>query len=308
MDSLYTEKEKQLLEALELLNKENKDFIKNSKEYQIGRKLCKLMGLLNYHNLKKEIKERKAHKLLPEIDYEEDKDTIFTYCHKKNVKIAIYTCIIGNYDSPIAPLFTDYNCEYFLYTDNEKLETKIWQKRNIPEDILKLKDNTLINRYVKFHPHALFQDFDYSIYVDGNILIVSDVSSFINTISDNGISIHKHQSRRCIYDELIQCQAVGKGNINKLKEQVQRYKAEGMPEDYGLLECNVLVSDLKNEKAKKIFNLWWSEFLNSGGKRDQISLPYILWKEGITTDAIGTLGNSVAENSKLKIINHNKLK
>ena len=301
---MYSELEKQLIVALDNMNYESKKILPKSKEYRLGKKIYKIISLLNYSNLKYIIKEQRLLKKLPKIETE-GKKTEYGY-YEKNGKIAIYTCITGNYDNVIEPLFRDYNCEYYIYTDNDDIKTGIWQKRKIPQKIASLQDKTLINRYIKFHPHELFQDFDYAIYIDGNILIVSNISAFVNKIGKQGIAFHKHHARQCIYDELERCKLVKKGNIEKIEKQLQKYKADGMPKQYGLLECNVIATDLKNTKAKMILESWWNEFITSEGKRDQIALPYILWKYKISVDDVGTLGTNVIENPKLRVLKHNK--
>ncbi len=78
-----------------------------------------------------------------------------------------------------------------------------------------------------------------------------------------------------------------------------------MPTNYGLLECNVIVSDLKSENSAKILDEWWKEFVNSNSMRDQISLPYVLWKLKYNIEDIGNLGNNVRNNPKIQIIKHN---
>ena len=156
------------------------------------------------------------------------------------------------------------------------------------------------------HPHELFEDkYDYSIYVDGNILCVSDVSSFVNEINNKiGIAMHKHCCRNCIYDEAKILKIVKKGNLKKLDEQIQKYKNKRFPEKYGLLEANVIVTDLNNNYAKKIYNDWWEEFASTKSNRDQISLPYILWNNNVEIDKVGTLGNNVYDNPKIQKKDH----
>lgn len=155
------------------------------------------------------------------------------------------------------------------------------------------------------HPAEIFEGYDYSIYIDGNIKLISTISKLIQKVNENrGLAIHKHSSNNCISKEILDCRAYGKGNLKKLKEQVNRYFEKGFPKEYGMLECNVLVMDLKNKEAIHIFEDWWKEYLNSESRRDQIALPYVLWKNNVKVEEIGTLGENINKNPLFKINSH----
>ena len=76
-----------------------------------------------------------------------------------------------------------------------------------------------------------------------------------------------------------------------------------MPHNYGLLQCNVIVREHHNEMCKKIMEEWWEEFLKHP-QRDQISLPYVLYKNKIPTNKISILGNNVYNNPSFRVILH----
>jgi len=82
------------------------------------------------------------------------------------------------------------------------------------------------------------------------------------------------------------------------------YKQESFPFHYGMLEANVIVCDLKNKVAKKVMNDWWDDFVQKESYRDQLSLPYVLWKNHIIPEEIGTLGSNVYENYAINIEKH----
>lgn len=286
------------IEEIELLNKE----YLNDKYYNLGKRYSKIINfvkkgkilnllqlLINYRKKKCVIDEN--------IEYKK-------YKNKENKKIVIYTCITGNYDKVEEPIYQE-DIEYILFTNNTKITSKKWKVVNIPKEILALEDNIKINRYIKMHPKELFPQYDYAIYLDGNIKIISSITDFINNINTKtGLAIHRHCGYDCIYEEVKNCIANGKGNSLNLKKQINRYKKQGFPRNYGLLECNVLVSDLNNNVAIDIFNNWWNEYIYTESKRDQIALPYTLWKNDIEINDIGNLGYNVNKNYKIKINSH----
>ena len=296
-----------LIKKIEELNSE----YLNSKYYSLGKYVSYLINLLHKKKyltffrmimLHFKNKKNKSNKNKTDIIFDSTK-----YVAKQNndKKIVVYTCITGKYDSIEEPLIMESNCDYVLYTNNQDLKSDNWQIRDIPNSIATLEDNIKINRYIKMHPKELFEEYDNAIYIDGNIKIISRISDFINKIDNStGLAIHRHCVNNCIYKEIKTCKAYGKGNYKKLHQQAKRYKQEGFPENFGMVECNVLVSNLKNDNQKVIFNGWWEEYLKSESLRDQIALPYVLWKNKFKIEQIGNLGNNVNLNKSIKINSH----
>lgn len=222
-----------------------------------------------------------------------------------SVRIAVYSCITGNYDSLIEPFFSIEGIDYIMFTDNSKLKSEKWQIRTIPDEISNWNDKTLINRYIKMHPDVVGTDYDYALYIDGNICVVSNIRNMINAIPPSfGFALHQHISRDCVYDEVKSCKYTKKGRVEKLEKQVTRYRKEGLPAHYGLLEATVILTDLHNSFALDIQEKWWQEYIVSESLRDQISLPYVLWKNGITPSDINKLGCPIQENPKFRKYNH----
>lgn len=233
-----------------------------------------------------------------------DNDFVVAEERKDRPKIVVYSCVTGNYDETSKPRHTFGNIDYVIFTD-DKVKLDGWTIRAIPKEY-RQETPALTNRYIKMHPYELFagSDYEYSIYVDGNIEIVGDLTPMTYVTGKFGLAMHRHAMRDDIRKEVYACIAQKKGNKKKLLEQLKRYKKAGFPKKYGMLECNVIVTDLKNQYAKKILESWWSEFLRSGSMRDQIAMPYILWKKGYAIENIGNLGYNVYRNPKLRKREH----
>lgn len=224
----------------------------------------------------------------------------------KRPRIVVYTCITGGYDKIIEPNYCFDNIDYCLFSD-KNIKAKKWVVRQIPEEC-KMNNNILTNRFIKMHPHLLFSGskYDYSIYVDGNIKIVSDLTPMTNNLGKLGLAFHRHALRDDISKEVKACIWQKKGNRKALLKQVKKYKKDGFPKDFGLLECNIIVADLKNHNSEKITNNWWYEFSKSGSMRDQIALPYVIWKMGYKIEDLGNLGYNIYRNPKLRKMEHKK--
>ena len=290
----------ELINEVELLHEELMN-LKKSKEYLLGKKIIKfkIIDLIVERIL------RKKNNKYPIDYYYEEKKYSNNYNKIKQKKIAIYTCITGDYDDVQEPLFCNENVDYILFTNNNKLTSSKWKiiKINNKDNL----NNILLNRYVKMHPHEFLQNYDYSIYIDGNIKLYSDLTSYINRINNEyGIAFHKHSYRNKLSSELKACKILKKGNIDLLEKQINNYYKQGMPDDFGLVEATIIACDLKSSKAKRVLKEWWDEFIKSKSLRDQISIPYILYKNNISINEISTLGNNIVNNPKFEIINHKK--
>lgn len=224
-------------------------------------------------------------------------------CGRPGIRVVVYTCITGNYDMPKEPFYAFRHCDYILFS---KQQAHGWDRRDIPEGLSRYRQPAWINRYLKFHPFELFAgSYDYSIYLDGNITPVSDLSVFTELVDPQaGLAFHRHCSRLSLTEEYTACKNMKKGSPRHLRRQVNAYRKEGMPDDYGLAEGNVIVTALGNKTAKKLMRMCWHEFVKYKGGRDQIVWPYVFWKAGIPMGQVCTLGNNVWRNPKLFITAH----
>ena len=245
-----------------------------------------------------------ANKTIPALP-----ETFDSYRQFQNRKIVVYTCIIGKYDQLKEPLMAFDNVTYICFTDDQANidvgENTKWEICRVPEHILTTYEGTLANRYVKMHPHELFPDADYSVYVDGNVKIVSFPGAYLSgTKGKAGIAIFAHGQRNCAYDEAQMCIIRKKGKKEFIERQMQRYHEEGFPINYGLYECTIIATDLSNEDSRQILEAWWQEFMESKSFRDQLSLPYVMWKKGFQYTDIGLLGANIFDDCKITVYSH----
>lgn len=209
-----------------------------------------------------------------------------------NEKIAVYTCFFGRYDSLEDPICYPNNIDYYVITDQPVSETSRWKKLNIAqyEETLKNFSNVERNRWYKMFPHKVFKDYRFSIYIDGNVVPVTDFTEFINKVGNSGIAMFNHSTNDCIYQEaLYNKYRIKKITSKEVDKQVAYLRAKGMPEHYGMTTCNVIARDHENLICRKMMDDWWYEFMN-GCKRDQLSFPYVAWCNHIDMDDIAVLG------------------
>jgi hypothetical protein len=62
-----------------------------------------------------------------------------------------------------------------------------------------------------------------------------------------------------------------------VKPQMERYKEEGFPTDYGLLQSNIIIRKHNEPDCVRLMEAWSEEVMN-GSHRDQLSFNYCCWK------------------------------
>ena len=204
----------------------------------------------------------------------------FTMKKTPTNKKVVYTCITGNYDNIIEPSFITEGFDYICFTDNSGLTSVNWKIiviNDFPEGLSNVKKQ----RYVKVNAHKFVSKYDLSIWVDGNIVIKNNLDFFLfHYCNDDSKSIFipRHPIRDCIYVEGITCEKCGKDTAEHINPQMKRYKEEGFPEKYGLVQTNIMIRKHNSPECIKLMEEWWHEIEN-GSHRDQLSFNYVLWKE-----------------------------
>ncbi len=225
--------------------------------------------------------------------------------NRENKRIAVYTCITGNYDKLQEPTYINDQCDYFVITDSNPCMDSKWKYINIDEvlpDII-LSD-VKKNRFCKIHGCELFAEYEYSIYIDGNMQIKGDLSNYIDKIGRSGIGLFglPGAGGDCIYLHGVQI-AGTRAPVDIIRRQLNMYMSEGMPRHYGAFECNFIVRDNNNELTQKLMRDWWKEVYEKSW-RDQISFMYVIWKNGLTAEDVGLLGTDVRKIHEISRISH----
>ena len=284
------------VQSLLYLNNERIEVL-SSREYFVGKKALKYLGLLKHFRILKIGKEL-GHDIYAFFNKNNSSHHIINFSQNKaellSKKVVVYTCIYGNYDKILEPLYIDPNCEYYIFTDIELPKDSAWKKAD--DSIIPFECDTpnLKNRYVKMFPQRVF-DCRHSIYIDGNLQAVGPLSDLVQKgllKNKTGISMHLAPRETCIYEEAKSACHIGKISKHERNQILQKYRGEGMPHQFGMFECNVIVRDHENENLESIMNKWWECYKN-GIKRDQLYFTYVLFKKGYNFGDVSNFGASV---------------
>lgn len=219
-------------------------------------------------------------------------------------RIAVYTCITNGYDELRSPEGLSENCDCYLITDGTVMTDDIRFKiinieEIIPNDIS--LDATRINRYCKINAHKFFLQYRYSIYFDGNIQLKENVENCINRLPITRIITLSNNVFDDVYMEAMRAAEHGRDNKTVIYDQVKKYWLEGMPQHFGSFKCGVLIREHNNPICRRLMDNWWKEVFTYS-RKDQISFPYVLWKNGYRSTDVDTLnGNDFYSDDYLDI-------
>lgn len=194
-------------------------------------------------------------------------------------KGVVYTCLIGEKKLE-QPKKVSARVDYICFTDQQdKWGTKegVWEYRAIenPED---LSDEVLEYKY-KIMAHKLLADYDFSIWIKSNMVIVGDIFRFCKIYGEgNGFLSFPQVVEDCIYQSMSITHML-KDDFNiAIRKRVNQYQKEGYPEHNGLIDDRVMVRSHRDDRLCKVMEAWWDEICE--GKLLGANLfNYIAWKQ-----------------------------
>tara|TARA_E500000331_G_C17248677_1_gene710165 strand:+ start:730 stop:1428 length:699 start_codon:yes stop_codon:yes gene_type:complete len=201
----------------------------------------------------------------------------------------VYTSIFGGYD------------------DVDKFQTQnipqAWDLKCFSENnsLSLYSDNTRNAKRFKVLPHRYLEDYEYSIFIDGNMTIVGNIDELIEKyLNDSNVAFFSHSnnlldSRNCPYDEANFILEAGvrnynlnpsrgvltyKDNPNIIEKQMQKYESKGFPKNNGLITGMVILRRHNEVDCIQAMEDWWTE-IKYNSKRDQLSFNYVAWKNNL---------------------------
>ena len=211
-------------------------------------------------------------------------------------KKVIYTSIFGSEYYLHDPEVDMKGWDFVCFTDNPNYESKYWKVILTP----KIYDGARDSKKPKILPHEYLNNYDISVWVDGDIKITADIDELVDRhLDDKDYAVFNHEFcgisttgnlnvRKCIYDEAKFIKWLGdnhprkhyKDNLDVINSQIERYRKEGYPKNNGQARNTIIIRRHNNPKIIKVMEDWWQE-VSYGSKRDQLSFPYVAWKNNL---------------------------
>ena len=197
----------------------------------------------------------------------------------------IYTSVFGGYDKVVEQTSSGWD----------------WKCFSEDNSLLLYEDNNRNAKRFKILPHRYFEDYEYSVFIDGNMTVRGNLDELIDKyLSDANVAFFSHSnnhldSRDCAYQEAQTIFDLGeknmnitpergmlnyKDNPNVIKKQMDRYFMIGYPKNNGLITGMVILRRHNEDDCIKTMEDWWTE-IKYNSKRDQLSFNYCAWKNGL---------------------------
>ena len=189
------------------------------------------------------------------------------------MSVALVTAIYGDYDV-LQPLPDSHGFDRAVcVTDNPHLEAKGWEIIHLPSDL----EPILAAKYPRMLPFD-FVTTDLAVWVDGSFRVKDRGWRDFCVESVEGVDIvawPHPEARNCLYQEAEYCQDWPRYARYDIRGQVADYRAQGMPEGFGLWASGCLV--WRNTETARNFGNAWLYQMERWSIQDQISFPYLLW-------------------------------
>jgi hypothetical protein len=203
----------------------------------------------------------------------------------------VYSCVVDGYDRVHAPLVVEADVDYVVFSDNPRQQIPApWQLRPI---LRRERNPRMTARWHKLHPHRLFPEHEFSLYVDSNILLRGPVGPLTETmLAGAPIALFRHPERDCPYAEARVVKRHRLDSAAIVEAQVEYYRAKGFPAGAGLHNSGVLLRRHADPALIAFLEDWWRQ-LKVFSHRDQLSLDFMLRRHRLVpAEFPGLLGES----------------
>ena len=198
------------------------------------------------------------------------------------MKIAVITSMFGLKTKLKDPSKKFDGVDYIAFVDRTHEGCVVWEQRNALNFTLDDRFNGRRNAKIyKVLPQMFLPKYDYWFWVDSTHEVIIHPKEIIeNYLGDSEIGLWKHTDRNCAYKEAEIINQLNYDHKHLISNQINYYLSMDYPKENGLYELPVSIR--KNTDNIKILNLRWWEQICRFSSRDQISMPFVLWKTNIT--------------------------
>jgi hypothetical protein len=197
-------------------------------------------------------------------------------------EMILFTAVFGKPDVLFDPMLPLPEVEKVCFTDLEFMGQSRY--RMVQVDLSELPPAKR-NRRVKIFWPEIFDSYDYSLYVDSTAEVQVDPRELIRFLEPGSdIALFRAKLWDCLYREAIECVRQDLDDPARIRQQVAKYRGEGLLPPTGLWAGTVVLR--RHTPAMQEFaRVWWRE-VERFSCRDQISLPYVVWRTGAQVSAL----------------------
>jgi hypothetical protein len=123
-----------------------------------------------------------------------------------------------------------------------------------------------------------------TLYVDANVRPVADLSDLFQIFEASGadLAMYPHYARASVRAEAQACLVRNKvAHPERVPEELAYYEEAGFPDTGGMWEGSVIFKNQRSQLLEAAMREWW-ELYSRYETRDQFSLPFVIWKHGLS--------------------------
>lgn len=199
-------------------------------------------------------------------------------------RLVIFSALYGDYLHGFHAL-PNLDIDAYAFTDNIKNAAEGWRTMYMPcpKDV----HPRLQAKWFKMFPHKLFPEYEYSLWIDagwkwtGDQIVAHTFQQFFPSyLKENALCFLPHRRNKNLQEELYETMGLEKYVGLPAPSQVASYYADGYKDENGIIEGTMILRKHNHPDAVRFNEAWWCE-----NKKwtycDQLSAPYVLWKEKI---------------------------
>jgi hypothetical protein len=213
-------------------------------------------------------------------------------------RTAIYTCVTGSYNV-LQPCIEIPDVDWIAFGDDPNTVTNGWELR-----VIDRKPGLSPRRMAKapkMRPDLFIPEYSASLWIDGTVQVDSPtIIEALDWTAGSGVAMFRHPERTDIRDEADVSLRMPKYRQEPIALQVEHYLDQGFPRYAGLWAGGIIARE-NTDLVRKMGEMWLAE-VDRWSIQDQISLPFVLAKLGITP---GAFPGSLYSNPWLSITGHN---
>ncbi len=221
-------------------------------------------------------------------------------------KIVIYTTITDNYDLLLNHSFQDDRCDYVCFSDRtygNTIHDSQWEIRPLAYD---KSDDVRNQRWHKIHPHKILPEYDYSLWIDANIdLLTPEIINKCtqHIVKESDVVATLHPKRSSLYQEFSACHELAKDDEALLKKQEEKVRSLHFSDTGRLFETGILLRNNKSIKITEFSESWW-KWISTYSMRDQLSFTVAAWEAGITITPLSDKIYNAKGNKHIRLLPH----
>lgn len=190
----------------------------------------------------------------------------------------VYTCLFGAEGQLAEPVYKNAFWDYICFTDRKDKCGKregVW--KFVESEKLENWDSNLLTNYYMINSHKVFQDYDFSIWIDPQMHIVGELEQWYEDYGRNASFLAFPDCRSDSIYSIIGTNLKEDDKNIANRKKIYQYRKEGYPERYGLIDIRCIYKNHRDGLLCQVLEDWWEEVIKDTvyGK---YGFNYAAWK------------------------------